>query len=385
MRILLIAPQPFYEDRGTPIAVRDTLSVMSQLGFQVDLATFPIGTEITFPGVQVLRTANPLRFKSVPVGLSFRKIVLDIGLFAKVLRLFYRNRYDCIHAVEEGAAMALICKALSGIPVIYDMQSSMPEQLRKFKVFKEGPGRWLSLQFERWLVSNADYIVSSIGLAPRIQSIQPEKKVLESFFEGCDFRPRDENLAKSLGSFGRPTVVYTGTFASYQGLEHLMAAAALVREEIPEVIFILVGGTEAEIARLSSWLTKYKLENNVKLHRRLPRQEIPDYIALADILVLPRISGENAPLKIYDYMKSGKPIVATGIPAHRAMLTDETAVLVEPNIEGLSKGILLALQNTDYAKKVATAAQNSLQAEENKPLKETISEAYSLVLGKSSD
>ena len=164
-----------------------------------------------------------------------------------------------------------------------------------------------------------------------------------------------------------------------------MAAAALVREEIPEVIFILVGGTEAEIARLSSWLTKYKLENNVKLHRRLPRQEIPDYIALADILVLPRISGENAPLKIYDYMKSGKPIVATGIPAHRAMLTDETAVLVEPNIEGLSKGILLALQNTDYAKKVATAAQNSLQAEENKPLKETISEAYSLVLGKSSD
>lgn len=376
MHVLFIAPQPFYEDRGTPIVIHDTIVALTELGSEVDLATFPVGSDINLNGVRVLRTANPLRYRSVPVGFSFRKIVLDVCLLVSVLRLVNRTRYDCIHGVEEGAALGLICKVLSGMPVIYDMQSSLPEQLRKVWWLRAGPGRWLSLLAERWLIRGADCIIASNGLARHVHSIEPRKPVLECSFDGCDARARDENLAKSLGTFGRPTVVYTGTFASYQGLDHLIEAAALVRAEIPEVIFILVGGTETEITRLSGLLAKYKLGDNVKLHQRRLRQEIPDFTALADVLVLPRFSGENAPLKIYDYLKSGKPIVATDIPAHRSLLSEETAILVEPNLRGLSDGILLALRDTAYGKKVTSAARAFSHKQAMKPLKDSIAEAY---------
>jgi glycosyltransferase involved in cell wall biosynthesis len=247
MHILLIAPQPFYEDRGTPIAIHQSLVAMSDLGFKVDLVTFPLGSDITLPGIRIFRTANPFRFRSVLVGLSVRKIVLDICLLMTVLRLVKRNHYDCIHGVEEGAALALTCKALWGIPAIYDMQSSLPEQLRKVRGLKVGPGRWISLWIERWLVRNADCIVASSGLAPHVFSIDPQKPVFECFFTGSDPRPKNKELEKSLGILNRPTVVYAGTFASYQGLEDLLEAAVLVRPEIPELVFVLVGGTESEL------------------------------------------------------------------------------------------------------------------------------------------
>ena len=126
-RILLIAPQPFYEDRGTPIVIRDTLLSLGGLGFKVDPATFPVGTENNLPNVSVRRTANPLRFRHVPIGLSLRKLVLDICLLMTVLRFSKRNHYDCIHGVEEGSAIAMVSNKLFGMSVICHMHSSLPE------------------------------------------------------------------------------------------------------------------------------------------------------------------------------------------------------------------------------------------------------------------
>ncbi|HLE44795.1 MAG TPA: glycosyltransferase, partial [Methylomirabilota bacterium] len=70
-----------------------------------------------------------------------------------------------------------------------------------------------------------------------------------------------------------------------------------------------------------------------------PLSEMPAYFALADILVSPRVAGTNTPLKIYSYLASGRPIVATRILAHTQVLTDEVAVLAEPTAEGLADAI----------------------------------------------
>ena len=383
--ILLIAPQPFYEDRGTPIAIRDTLKVLSKLGFEVDLVTFPMGEHVDIPNVRIIRTLNPLGYKTVPISLSLRKMVLDLFLFITILRLARRNNYACFHAVEEGAAIGLLCKALFGRPMIYDMQSSMPEQLQIYKGFKVGPGRWFSLQFERWLIRNADCIIASRGLAPYVHSIESCKTVFEFSFDGQDPRPRNEDLARFLGVSQRPTVLYTGTFALYQGLEGLIESASLVQAEIPEVVFVLVGGIGEEITRLNRLKERYNLVETVKLLPRQPREKIPDYLALADALVLPRIRGENAPLKIYEYLRCGKPIVATNIPAHRTMLSDETAIIVEPNSKDISRGIIQVLRNSTHASKVAMEAHSFLQTWKMKSMREVLTEAYSSVSEDRSD
>ena len=56
-------------------------------------------------------------------------------------------------------------------------------------------------------------------------------------------------------------------------------------------------------------------------------------------------SGVNIPLKLYEHLTLGKPLVATRIPAHSQMLTDENSFLVEPNVKDLARGIIEALSN----------------------------------------
>jgi glycosyltransferase involved in cell wall biosynthesis len=379
--ILLISPQPFYEDRGTPIAIRDTLVALSNLGFNVDIATFPVGTTLEIPGVRIIRTPNLFNFNSVPVGLSFRKILLDICLVITVLCLIKKNNYVCIHGVEEGAAIALFCKAFFSIPVIYDMQASIPQQLRKFSLFRTAAGLWLSTKFERKLIKSSDLIITSRGLGMHVQSIHPGKKVWECSFEGCAPRPKDISFARKLGLDGQRTVVYAGNFSPYQGLDLILNAAVLVKKKLPEVTFVLVGGTENEINTLNKLIKRLNLVNTVVLYGRQPRERIPDYLALADVLILARPAGKNVPLKLFDYLKSGKPIVATSIPAHTAVLSNKTAILVAPEAEPLANGILLSFQNRDEVKIIVQAANLLCRTGIGQTLLDTISEVYSEVLG----
>jgi glycosyltransferase involved in cell wall biosynthesis len=380
-RILFIAPQPIYEDRGTPIAVIQTLEALSKLGYIVDMATFPLGSDVSYPKMRMLRARNPFRFKRVPIGLSIRKVVLDLCLLLTVLRATMRSHYDCVHGVEEGAAIAIVVKALFGVPVIYDMQSSLPEQLREFRGFDKGPGRRLCLQLERLLIKYSDCVLASRGLAPHVLSIDPQKQVVECIFSGQEAGSFNRELAERLGVFQRPTVVYAGNFAAYQGLEQLLEAAATVKTEIPQVVFLLVGGSEIEIDRLAKSTRKRRILENVRLCSRRPRCEVPEYLALADALVLPRRSGKNVPLKIFDYMKSGKPIVATDIPGHRALLSERTAILVRPECRAMAAGILRALKDQTLAHEVAQTSLAEAHGNEKASLQEVIAELYKLAAG----
>ncbi|MGH7719602.1 MAG: glycosyltransferase, partial [Gemmatimonadaceae bacterium] len=130
-RVLVVAPQPFYEDRGTPIATRQLMQAFSHLGYGVDLVTYPIGRSIDIPGVTYHRAANPLRIARVPIGFSMRKIALDAMLIGTLHERLRARRYAFIHAVEEAAFPAVVLGRRYGIPVVYDMQSSLPEQLMK--------------------------------------------------------------------------------------------------------------------------------------------------------------------------------------------------------------------------------------------------------------
>jgi glycosyltransferase involved in cell wall biosynthesis len=384
-RILFIAPEPIYEDRGTPIAVNETLGALSKLGYIVDLATFPLGSEVAHPKIRVLRTWNPFKYKHVPIGFSLRKVVLDLCLLLTSLRMTMRNHYDCVHGVEEGAGIALVIKALFGVPVIYDMQSSLPEQLKKIRGFDKGPGRQLALLLERLLIKHADAIMTSCGLPSHVLSIDPEKQVVECMFSGQEAGSFNRELAECLGIFQRPTVVYVGNFAAYQGIEELIETAATVTKEIPEVVFLLVGGSAIEIGYLSKLIRKQGIANNVHLYGQQARCELPAYLALADALVLPRMRGKNAPLKLFDYMKSGKPIVATDIPAHRALLSERTAILVRPDPQALAAGIVRAMRDRTLAHEVAQRALAVARLNDKASLLEAIAELHDVVGGRNRD
>src|SRR3954470_5062048 len=91
-RALLIEPQPFYSDRGTPIAVRHVLTALRELGWHVDVVTFPIGEPVDIPNVDVTRVGNPLSFRQVKVGFSLPKLVLDGMIAADLARRLRQTR-----------------------------------------------------------------------------------------------------------------------------------------------------------------------------------------------------------------------------------------------------------------------------------------------------
>jgi glycosyltransferase involved in cell wall biosynthesis len=227
-RVLVVAPQPFYEDRGTPIAVCQLLQALSQLSYEVDVLTFPVGRTVEIPGVRYLRAANPFRFRKVPVGFSMAKVLLDLTMMPKLAQLLASGLYSCVHAVEEAAFPAVALGHRFGVPVIYDMQSSLPEQLMKHLAFRSAMAQSGLKRAERWLLRHADSIVSSAGLAQKVRSVVPNARLREwRFASGLPQASagQAEALRRDLAiAPGRPVVLYSGTFETYQGLPELLAA-----------------------------------------------------------------------------------------------------------------------------------------------------------------
>src|SRR5438874_10378742 len=77
MRILMIAPEPFFEPRGTPFSEFHRIRALTSLGHQVDLVTYPFGEDVTMPGLRVFRSMRLPFIRRVKIGPSFAKLPLD--------------------------------------------------------------------------------------------------------------------------------------------------------------------------------------------------------------------------------------------------------------------------------------------------------------------
>jgi len=359
-RVLLIAPQPFYSDRGTPIAVKQVLEALGELGYEVDLVTFPIGETTEIPGVRYHRGSNAFRIRSVPIGFSLRKVILDLGLLPVVARLVRSNRYDFIHAVEEAAFPAVLLGKRLKVPVIYDMQSSLPEQLAQRRFFRAAPVALPLAAAERWVLRRADSIMSSSGLLQHVRSVAPATRTGEWRFVGSAAHPSTDGreVRSSLKISPRaPLIVYTGTFEPYQGVEALLRGFSLALEFRGDAALLLVGASDAEGRKMRALAHSLGAGEAVRILPRTTRDEVRHYVAAADIVVSPRSFGGNIPLKVFDYLAAGKPILATDIPAHRAVLDETRAHLVPPTATGLSNGIVSLISDPSRARELADAAR----------------------------
>lgn len=361
-RILVVAPQPFYEDRGTPIAIRHVLEALSESGREVDLLTFAAGSDITLPGLRIFRAGQVLGIKHVPIGMSLRKLMLDALLVLKLYRLLTRTRYDSVHAVEEAIFPVLILGRMRRIPVIYDMQSCMPDQLRGHRLFGLGMIQRFLKWFERWALRQSTIVVCSAGLASYVQRSVPSARAIEWTFPGQpnSISPAEAKTRKAeMGLQAQvPVVLYAGNFARYQGVIDLVLSIPHVLAAAPDTVFVLVGGEIASMPADLRRAVEQIPKSSLRVLPRQPRDALPALIAMADVLVSPRAGGDNLPLKLFDYLAAGKPIVATDYPIHRAVLNEKHAVLVEPSAVAIANGIVRVIQDKPLARRLGEAARN---------------------------
>ncbi len=366
LRILMVAPQPWFQPRGTPFSVLHRIKALSLLGHSVDLVTYPIGQDVPMPGLRILRAASVPGIKKVKIGPSGAKIALDAVLYRRARQQAARGGYDLLHTHEEAGFFGVNLARRYGMPHLYDMHSSLPQQLHNFRFSRS---RLLVGAFERLEARTIHQAAAVITICPELQNYVEEKfpgktsLLIENVADNALLFPPDEaNAARlrqqyELGS--SRIILYYGTLEAYQGITLLIESAVqlFAGGGMDDVRFLLVGGSPEQVEACKALTRQHGVAERFRFTGFVQPQLIPAFIDLAEVLVSPRLSGTNSPLKIYSYLRSGRVIVATRHITHTQILNDEVAILADVTAEGFADGMRRALvERPESAARIAAAA-----------------------------
>ncbi len=363
MKILMLAPQPFFEPRGTPFSEYHRIKALGELGHTVHLVTYPFGRDVQLPNLTIFRSRRPLFLKKVPIGPSWSKALLDALMVVTVLRRARSERYDAIHSHEEMGLLGVWLAKRLRIPHVYDMHSSLPQQLGNFRFSGSRRLRRLFSWAEDRMVEGSQVVITICReLQDTVEQMGAGKRALliENVMGGDVDEPpsiRPDALRQRWGiPSGAPLVLYTGTFEPYQGLDLLIESSAALTRTHPRARVWVVGGEAAQVAAASARARDAGAAGIMVFTGQQPARDIPAFVQASDILVSPRIRGTNTPLKIYSYLRSGRPIVATNLRTHTQVLTDGVACLVPPEGGAIAKAIADLIDRPDERDRLATAA-----------------------------
>lgn len=363
MKILLLAPQPFFFERGTPIAVDMLVKTLSRRGEDVDILTYPIGKDVSYPGVAIYRAPRVPFVREVSSGFSLKKVILDLLMALTVFRLVLRKKYDVVHAVEESVFIAMMLKILFKIPYVYDMDSSLSQQMltRYPKLLR--PFASVLTYIEGRAIRGARAVVPVCeALSVDIQKHNPQNVVIlhDVSLLGKPQESPDEELREMLDIRGA-MMMYVGNLEPHQGIDLLLESFALALKKTPQASLVIIGGKTAEIDGYREMSRRLNIAQQVHFLGPKPLDKLADYLAQADILVSPRIMGKNTPMKIYSYLDSGKALLATDLPTHTQMLTEEVALLAAPTPQDFSQGVLRLVENTELRRRLGRAGKRLIE------------------------
>ena len=369
MKVLLVAPQPFYQERGTPIAVRLLVETLCSFGHEVDLLVYHEGADIRIQGARVIRAGRPPGIHQVPIGISFQKLVCDIWLIASMFRLMRRNRYDVVHAVEEAVFPAAFAVRNSGAKLVYDMDSSLADQLTdKWRWLRPLRGSLESI--ERFTVRRAALVIAVCeDLAVKVRPWAGTQRVLVLPDVPMGDTPSDVQVESLRKLVGAEAVIglYAGNLERYQGIDLLVQAMARVPRESP-MRMVVIGGSTAHVLKYRQLVQDLGIADRVLLLGARPVAQLGAYLSQADVLVSPRTLGQNTPMKVYSYMQSGKAIVATDIRSHTQALDSGTAQLVACEPDALAAGLVAVAADPALRLRLGKAAREKAEREYSLPV-----------------
>jgi len=382
MKALVIAPQPFFSPRGTPFSVYYRSLISSELGVKMDFLTYGEGQDVDIANLNIIRIPRFRFLGNVKLGPSPLKMFLDIFIIIKMLWLLLTNKYDFVHAHEEAVFFAWFFKPIFKYKLIYDMHSSLPQQLTNFQFTTS---KFLINTFktlEDKCLHSADAIITICpDLRDYVNTIIT-KKEKHFLIENSIFEPvkqKNNNQSKTTEAeldfkvedfvkSNEKLLVYAGTLEKYQGIDILVKSMKDVIEKNNKVKLIIAGGTKEQVEEFTKLANEFGVSNFVKFTGRVAQKYAKEFSAKADILLSPRSDGTNTPLKIYEQLASGKPLVATRIYSHTQVLTDDVAFLVEPNPQDMAKGILAAISNKNLSKEKVDKALELYNKEYSRPV-----------------
>lgn len=358
MKVLILAPQPFFQERGTPIAVKLLSECLGKIdGIEPHLLTYQEGDDVSIKGVTHHRSKAPSFLYGVKPGFSWKKIILDVYFLISIISLIRNFKPDLLHAVEESGYMALFLKLIYRTPYVFDLDSKIIEQATlKFKLLSLFSP--LTTLLDKYSINNAEAVLAvcpalvthAEKYSPKLTELLPDISLLEESNETTSIR-------QVLGLASEEIILYVGNFEYYQGLDLFIDSMVELIKLRPDVHAVLVGGTQETIAKMRTKSDTLNISHRVHFPGPRPSRELKSLLEEANVVVSPRTHGENTPMKIYSYLDSGTPLVATNLVTHTQVITSSHAYLADPTPCDFAEKLHQALSNTSESKEKALNAR----------------------------
>jgi glycosyltransferase involved in cell wall biosynthesis len=364
--VLVIAPTPFFGDRGCHVRIYEEIRTLRALGIESLVVTYPVGRDLD--GVAIRRSVRLPGVAPSALGPSWSRPVLDATLAATAVRAAREFQPDVIHAhLHEGIVVGAVVRALTRVPLLADLQGSLTEELADHGAFpRTGTLAAISRRIEAWLVRRPDLIlVSSIASCGLVALPHIDASRIAALPDGVDPAefapgPADKDLLARLGLAGKRIVVFLGVLTPYQGVDQLLDAVPRVAEAVPDVHFLVLGYPNEE--RYRAEVARRGLNALVTLPGRIAYSEAPRWLRLGEVAVSPKQSLTEANGKLLNYMACGLPTVATDTPVNRELLGEAGAYAPVGDVRALADQVAALLG--DAPRRTAMSAALRARAEQ---------------------
>jgi glycosyltransferase involved in cell wall biosynthesis len=370
--IAMVAACPFPANHGSAASIREMSDTLSQMGHYVHIVTYQIGQTDIDVGHAKLHRTGPFRPETnARVGPSPEKFREDLALFRLLRRVIQRERIDIIHAHNyEGALIGVMAKWITGRPLLYNAVNLMSDELAGYHFIRPA---WLARAMARgldWFVPIFPDHVTAVspelkewfvkrGIADRKVDMIPAGIVPEMFDNADPEKIRRRHQINS-GAI----VMYTGVLNAFQRIDYLLRAFAVVSKQLPDVLLVMVSplvseSHEKEHKKLAErlgisdsimWIAPHSLE------------DLPSYLALANVTVISRPECPGHPVKLLNYMLAGKPIVCFEGAAKGVRHLHDAFIVPDHDCEALGSGIVTLLQDRELAARLGANARATVLA-----------------------
>lgn len=347
----MIAPTPYFADRGCHVRIYEEALALTKLGHEVCIVTYHLGRDM--PGVRVVRTAQVPWYGKLEAGPSWHKPYLDMLLLWKAFAEVRSFRPHLIHAhLHEGALIGSVLKRLFHIPLLFDYQGSLSGESLNHGFFCDTslllkPFKWL----ESFIDRRADAIITSSdkGRQELINDWGIPSEKVTNLIDGVDteiFRPQSRSEARR--ELGIPDdvklVVYLGLFNRYQGVDLLLDVISLVKAEAPDVRFLLMGFPDKEYKRKAA---EMGIDDVITFTGRVRYDRAPFFLSAGDLAVSPKLSQTEANGKLFNYMACGLPTVVFDNQINREILGDVGIYVEHGNTSSLAETIVSTIHDSE--------------------------------------
>ncbi len=366
--IAMVAACPFPANYGSPAAIRELAIALAGRGHDIHIVTYPHGDDMPLGSAKLHRVCFGKNSRRISVGPSLDKPLLDFLLLLKLCRVIREEGIEIIHAHNyEGQLIGIAAKLLTRKPLIYNAVNLMSDELPTYRFIRPAfIAKAVARLLDRIAPIAADEIIAltpeirdtllSVGCRHERMSVVP-CGIYPEIFDNAN----PEALRKRYHLDWKRVILYAGVHSAFQRVDYLLRAFQLVREHDPSTVLMLVSPIDDKADREAnqSLARRLGIADHIILAGPHTLEELPSYLALADVAVVPRCDCPGHPIKLLNYMAAAKPIVCfTG--AAKGIRHNHDALLVpDHDWHRLGDGILRLLRDPELATRLAHNARET--------------------------